>query len=144
MRIFLDTNVYIVGQLEQHSPENRILIWLEQNSRNPEIQVVISQELIDQVLRVGKRLKNKDWAAGIVAKIWHNLNHLFIAETNEMRQEAALLCTQQTIPAEDISIYVGAKFGRTDYFVSANRQLIKSIADFQCLTAEDFVTRFLP
>jgi hypothetical protein len=94
-------------------------------------------------LRIGKRVKNKDWGADVVAKIWRNLNYFFVIETDEMWQEVESIRTQQTIPTEDITVYVGAKLGRADYFVSANRELIRSTADFQCLTAEDFVNRFV-
>lgn len=143
MRLFLDTNVYIVGQLDAHSPENRILVWLEQNQNNPFVQVVISQELIEQILRVGKRVKNKDWASNIVNKIWQNLNYFFVCEDETFQSTVTAVKISHQIPAEDLIIYVSAKLGRADYFVSANRELIRSIADFHCCCAEDFVKKFL-
>ena len=62
MKIFIDTNVYIIGQLFPLSPEEKLLENLGFNGSNPLIntQNLISQELINQVLRVGKRVKNKD------------------------------------------------------------------------------------
>jgi len=73
-RIFLDTNVYIVGVANPTSAEWKILQWLGFESRRSEAaEVVISAEVIEQILRVAKRLKNKDWAGSVVARIWQNL-----------------------------------------------------------------------
>ena len=43
----------------------------------------------------------------------------------------------------DIEVYLTAKLGKTDCFVSSNRGLIKAIADFECLTAANFVDKYL-
>ncbi len=60
--IFLDTNVYLIGAVELDSAEGQILQWLGwENQSNDRVEVVISDELIDQISRVAKRLKNKDW-----------------------------------------------------------------------------------
>lgn len=62
-RIFLDTNVYIVGVADIESIEWRILQWLGFDGSQPaQAEVVVSAELIAQILRVGKRLYGKDWA----------------------------------------------------------------------------------
>lgn len=144
MKIFLDTNIYIIGQLFPSSPEEELLQYLgfygnnDQVDKSP-VNVIISQELINQILRVGKRLQDKDWASKLVDQIWCNLNCLFIPETSEMESEAIQLLKTKLIPSEDIFIYLTAKYGKADYFVSGNRELIKAIADFQCCTVEDFL-----
>ncbi len=145
MRIFLDTNIYIIGQLIPESAEEKLLKALGFYDQKflATIQVIISQELIDQILRVGKRLQGKDWSGQLVNQIWGNLNCLFIPETMEMQQEAEQLLQSKVIPSEDIFIYLTAKFGQADYFVSGNRELINTIADFECLTAKDFLDQCL-
>ena len=60
-----------------------------------------------------------------------------------MKNEANQLLVGKSIPSEDIYIYLTAKYGRADYFISSNRELIKSIADFECLTPETFVDKYL-
>lgn len=55
-RVFLDTNVYIVGAAIAHSPEAAILVWLSE-SKTP---VIVSKELIEQIARVARRLQGKD------------------------------------------------------------------------------------
>jgi len=67
--IFLDTNIFIFGALDPDSDENKILSVL-QKDRNPNrLSVIVSQELIDQILRVGKRLQNKNWASDLLARL---------------------------------------------------------------------------
>jgi predicted nucleic acid-binding protein len=144
MRIFLDTNIYIIGQLMPMSSEEKILTELGfyKTSYPLGIEVIISQDLLNQILRVGKRLQGKDWASKLVDQIWCNLNCLFIPETFEMQVEGQKILEANFIPSEDIFIYLTAKYGRADYFVSGNRELLKAIADFECLTPEDFITKY--
>ncbi|MBC6478699.1 MAG: hypothetical protein GDA56_13950 [Hormoscilla sp. GM7CHS1pb] len=61
-RIFLDTNIYILGQLNPASNEEAILkkIGFYDSQQQSSIQVIISQELSEQILRVCKRIQNKD------------------------------------------------------------------------------------
>ncbi|MFM7886842.1 MAG: hypothetical protein ACKPCM_09165 [Pseudanabaena sp.] len=59
--IFLDTNIFILGALDLESDESKILSILESDKNSDrQTKVIFSQELIDQILRVGKRLQNKD------------------------------------------------------------------------------------
>jgi len=94
-------------------------------------------------LRVGKRLQGKDWAAKTVAQIWQNLDCLFVPETNEMKAEAVQIIAEKLIPFEDVFIYLTAKYAEVDIFISENRELIKAIAGFECLTSEDFINKYL-
>jgi hypothetical protein len=102
-RIFLDTNIYIIGQLKPLSPAEQLLKWVGYYTTNnqSQIKVIISQELINQILRVGKRLKDKDWAAKTVAQIWQNLNCLFIPETDEMKTEASKMIAEKLVPLKN-------------------------------------------
>ena len=143
MKLFLDTNVYIVGQQIPDSPEDKILQWIGYYDGQCNAKTIISQELINQILRVGKRLQGKDWAAKIVTRIWVNLDCLFIPETEQLLTEAKQILANKTIPREDIFIYLTAKYGEADSFVSSNRELIRKIADFECLTSENFIQKYL-
>jgi predicted nucleic acid-binding protein len=144
-RIFLDTNIYIIGQLQSNSNEEKILSWLGfyQPLRKSDIQVIILQELINQILRVSKRVQGKDWGSKIVDQIWYNLNCLFIPETEEIKQEANQLLVNQLMPREDIYLYLTAKDGQADCFISGNKELIKTIADFECITADNFIKKYV-
>ncbi|MGK7944327.1 MAG: hypothetical protein AB4058_07645 [Microcystaceae cyanobacterium] len=144
-RVFLDTNIYIIGQLTPLPPSSQILNYLGyyDSSQSSSTQVILSQELIKQILRVGKRLQGKDWAAQIVDKIWQNFNCLFIPETGEMRAEANKIMANKVIPTEDILIYLTAKYGEADVFISENRELIKIIADFDCVSSQEFMKKYL-
>ena len=55
--IFLDTNVYLIGAVDLNSYEGQILQWLGWETQgNDGIEVVISDELIDQILPYGRYL----------------------------------------------------------------------------------------
>jgi predicted nucleic acid-binding protein len=119
-RIFLDTNVYIVGAADPSCPEGKILEFLgfeEKNENAPE--VVISKELVEQILRVGKRLKGKDWAGKLMARVWQNFNLVYVLlDAQEISEVEAL-----QIPREDIGVYLTAKQGKAECFVSSNHKL---------------------
>ena len=150
--IFLDTNVYIVGSALPDSPEARILRWLGYGQRisGPEpcrsrsATVVVSQPLFEQISRVARRLQDKDWAGEILGHLWQDLqlSYVLIDPDEQLALEATGI-----IPREDVSIYLSARNGLVDCFVSSNHELIKMIAEntgeFECLTPEAFVRRYL-
>ncbi len=145
-RVFLDTNVYIIGAALSDSPEARILRWTGYGQKAPgPVTVIVSQPLFAQISRVGKRLHGKDWGGEIIGHLWQDLqlNHVLIDSTEQLALEAT-----GVIPREDVSIYLSARNGAVDCFVSANHELIKMIVkntgEFECLTPEAFVRKYLP
>ncbi len=145
MRIFLDTNIYILGADDKESSEGQILTWLgfRQNIGGSN-EVIISQALIDEVTRVAKRLRNKDWSGELLGKICSNLNVRYVLID---RQAFATLEAQAVIPREDIGVYLTAQAGKADCFVSANHKLIRALVretkEFECLTPESFVSKYV-
>lgn len=144
-RIFFDTNVYIIGVADPESAEREILMWagFNGNNSNP-VEVVISEELLDQILRVSKRLKNKDWGSQIVARMWQNFNiYNVYLENDELANIEAL----GVIPREDVGVYLTASKGKSQCFVSSNHKLIKSLVketeEFECLTPQEFIKNYL-
>lgn len=140
-RVFLDTNVYIVGALDLDGPEGTILRFLGFENVNTDApEVVISTELVEQILRVGKRLQGKDWAGDLVARLWRNLNLVYVLLNSEDFAEVA---ARGLIPREDIGVYLTAKQGRAECFISANYKLIRAMVDktreFECLTPLEFL-----
>jgi predicted nucleic acid-binding protein len=131
-RIFLDTNVYIFGFDQSDNPEKQILSWLAQSDG---IVVLISSDLIEQIRRVAKRQLGKDKAGEILDQIWRNYPIEVVVLT--------VSPPGLTIPREDWEIYLTAKQGKADCFVSNNRELIRAIAAFECLTPEAFVKAYL-
>lgn len=143
--IFLDTNVYLIGATEPKSPEGIILRWLGWESRNSNsVTVVISEELIEQISRVAKRLINKDWSGEIIGRIWQNLKVCYV-QINDT--EYAEIEAVGTIPREDIGVYLTAKSGQSQCFISANHKLIKVLAketgEFECFIPSEFVNQYL-
>jgi predicted nucleic acid-binding protein len=141
--IFLDTNVYLIGAVDIESTEGQILQWLGWDfPGNYECEVVISKELIDQISRVAKRLKNKDLGGEIIGRIWQNFKVRYVQV-----DDSALAITeaQGIIPREDAGVYLTAKEGQAQCFVSANHKLIRILAqktgEFECLTPLEFIYR---
>ncbi|MGD1701414.1 hypothetical protein [Dapis sp. BLCC M229] len=106
-------------------------------------EIILSPELIDQIRRVGKYLWNKDKAGLVLGLIWSNLNIFYVTPDAEWRNLSKEINSTGNIPTEDIEVFLTAKFGSTDCFVSSNRKLIKAIADFECLTPDAFIKKYL-
>ncbi|GBF81511.1 hypothetical protein [Aphanothece sacrum] len=143
--IFLDTNVYLIGVIEPESSEWIILRWLGWEVPNSyAVRVIISEELIDQIARVAKRLKNKDLSGEIISRIWQNLkvDHVQLDDSELAKIEAVAV-----IPREDVGVYLTAKVGQAQSFISANHKLIKVLVketrEFDCFTPSEFVSRYL-
>ncbi|MEO0988080.1 MAG: hypothetical protein AAFY20_21455 [Cyanobacteria bacterium J06639_14] len=137
----MDTNVYIVGASDLDGSEGKILQFLGFEEANPDApEVVISKELVEQVLRVGKRLQGKDWASNLMARIWRNFKLVYVLLNDD---EFSAIAAQGLIPREDIGVYLTAKQGNAECFVSANYKLIRAMVDetedFRCLTPTEFV-----
>lgn len=140
-RIFLDTNIFIIGDADKESQESIILEAFGYRGKSPSFssEVIFSDELIDQIRRVSKYLYGKQQAGKILANLWHWLNIYYIPSTIDWKQDRLALIKQKTIPSEDIEIYLSAKYGQADCFVSGNRKLLTAIAEFYCLTPEEFI-----
>ncbi len=140
-RVIFDTNVPIVSALDRWSVERQVLNWL---AAQPDITILMSQELSDQILRVGKRVGGKDWAGWVHYMTWRNYTIEFV----EISQGVKELIEQSTdIPREDIAIFLTALVGKADCFISANHELVKKAAAiqdaFECLTADEFYRKYV-
>jgi hypothetical protein len=145
-RLCLDTNIYIIGTQDQDSDEAKILEAIGYYGKEYikiDAEIVLSPELIDQIRRVGKYLWNKDKAGLVLGIIWSNLNIYYVTPNHEWRNLHEEIRIKGNIPREDIEIFLTAKLGEADCFVSSNRQLIKNIADFKCLTPDIFVNQYI-
>ncbi|HAX78157.1 MAG TPA: hypothetical protein DCY88_20640 [Cyanobacteria bacterium UBA11372] len=144
-RVFFDTNVYIIGAADPNTYESRLLQWVGFGEEEPSsVEVVVSEELFDQILRVAKRLKNKDWGGELLGRIWQNLNVCYVLlDADEFSRVEAL----GIIPREDVGVYLTAKTGKAQCFVSSNHELIRALAEqtgeFECLNPEEFANKYL-
>ncbi|WP_048327217.1 hypothetical protein, partial [Crocosphaera watsonii] len=106
-------------------------------------EIIFSDELLDQIRRVSKYLYGKDQAGQLISNIWRWLDIFYVSSTTDWSEEKLSLIDSKIIPTEDIEIYLSAKYGQADCFVSGNRELLKAIADFECLTIDDFINKYL-
>ena len=139
-RLLLDTNVFIIGYLDLDSPEAKLL----EGIASLDIILIFSNDLEEQIRRVGRRLLNKDWVGQILFRIWHDYQIEYIQITPV---ELDHLDKVADIPREDVGIYLTAIRGQAQCFISANRQLLKDASAkqnlFECLRAEDFLVKYL-
>lgn len=149
--VFLDTNVYLVGMAYPESPEAEILHWAGFGSaEHPKgdepgpVEVIVSEEMFEQIRRVARRLRSKDWAGEILGHIWQEMQLRYVFLDPE---EVAALEGSGVIPREDVGIYLTAREGRAECFVSSNRELITTLAkksgEFECLGPGEFVKKYL-
>jgi predicted nucleic acid-binding protein len=144
-RLFLDTNVYLIGESNPDSQEAQILEWIGYREGKPStLEVVVSDELFRQISRVSRRLRGKDWGGEILARIWQNLRlrYVLLDEGDFPELEESGM-----IPREDIGVYLTARDGGAQCFISSNHELIAMLAektgDFECLTPSGFVEKYL-
>ena len=144
-RIFLDTNIFIIGDADRQSQESLILEALGYRGKLPilKVEIILSDELVDQIRRVSKYLYDKDKASQLISNIWRWFEIFYVPSTVDWDEEKSRLVNEKIIPSEDIEIYLSAKYGNANCFVSGNRRLINAIADFECLTADDFVKKYV-
>jgi predicted nucleic acid-binding protein len=142
--LFLDTNVFIIGFADSNSAEFKILQWAGIGQKKAaEVEIVVSAELLEQISRVAKRLENKDWSGQILGRIWRDLSlrYVVLDTTEFFKVEVA-----GSIPREDISVYLTAKTGKAECFISSNHELLRSIVkktgEFECLTPKQFVEKY--
>lgn len=144
-RVFLDTNVYIFGVADADSPEWTILQWAGygQDERGP-AEIVVSDELFTQILRVAKRIRGKDWGGQLLGRIWRDMRLRYVLLDEEKYR---MLEESGEIPREDVGVYLTARAGQAQYFVSSNRELVSILAaktgEFECLTADEFVQKYI-
>ncbi|OQY46410.1 MAG: hypothetical protein B6242_08080 [Anaerolineaceae bacterium 4572_78] len=139
-RVLLDTNVFIIGFLDNDSEEGKLLDFLASLSN---LTLIFSNELELQVRRVGKRLKNRDWVGLLLHYIWstYHVEYVYVHENDVKHVEKTT-----NIHREDVRIYLTALHGQVDCMISANRELLKeSMAHqnrFRCFDAMSFLNEF--
>lgn len=138
-RVMLDTNVYIEGYGDLTSPAAQIFRFL---NTHPDFRIVISHEILEEIRRVARRLKGKDWAGIILDHLWRNPS-LEVVILPAQRQEHWEQY-KPLVPSEDLDIVLTAILGRVDILVSNNRELLRSVENlaFRCLTPTEFLEQY--
>jgi len=144
-RVFLDTNVYLIGMAYPDGPEAEILRWAGFGQDEPgPVEIIASEEMFEQIRRVARRLRSKDWAGEILGHIWQDLQVRYVLLEPGV---IASLEASRFIPREDTGVYLTAREGQAQCFISSNRELITILAqktgEFECLTPSKFVEKYL-
>lgn len=127
------------------SAEATILDWAGFGSQpRADVVILVSDALFQQIARVARRVRSRDWAGEIIGHIWRNMIVDYVLlDVEEIRR----LEVEGGVPREDITVYLTALNGRADCFVSANHELVHALASqsgsFECLTPAQFVATYL-
>ncbi len=93
---------------------------------------------------MARRLRSKDWAGEILGRIWQDIQLRYVLLDP---REISALEELGAIPHEDVGVYLTAREGHAQCFVSSNRELITTLAqktgEFECLAPEQFVIKYL-
>jgi len=107
-RIVLDTHIFITETFDK--------------KYNKKIKLILSNEIVKQINRVAKRLRNKDFAGLLQYQIWSEFDIEFVSDglCEKLKKKY-----KGKVPRKDLGIFVTAVGGKTDYLVSDNREFIK-------------------
>ena len=136
-RATLDTNIFIDGFTDirkgTDSAEASVLKYLMKK----EVMLVFSDKLEEQILRVAKRIVNKDYAGLLRYFIWISFNIDYIS----VQKQSEVIEKYKDIPRKDLLIFLTARFGNANYLISNNRAFLKKAGGHrvECLTPEDFL-----
>lgn len=107
--------------------------------------ILLSEDLLDQIRRVARRVRGKDWAGEILTTIWINFSTEVVTLTPE--QVSGITERFPNIPAEDIGVFLTAELGQADVMVSDNRKFVRAAAAsqnlFTCLTVDEFLNQYI-
>lgn len=137
-KVVIDTNIFLIGFLDFVSGKKSVDADIIRAMLKREFILVLSKELEEQIARVGKRVKDKDWAGYIRSAIWSSAKISFVMIPEDVR----LMERYKEVPRKDLLIFLTALFGNADYLVSNNREFIRKTVntrEFQCLTPGEFV-----
>jgi len=98
-RIFLDTNVFIIGDADKESAEGLILESLGYRGKQPVLntEIIFSDELLDQIRRVSKYLYGKQQAGEIISNIWRWFNIFYVPTTFVWTEEKLRLINTKAL-----------------------------------------------
>lgn len=137
MKVVIDTNVYIVAALDLakgvDSAEVKII-----KAAGKKFRVVICKEIMEQIMRVAKRVGDKDLGSRLIAALWIDTSPIFVEVYDEV-----VKTYNNKIPRKDLAIFAAGLIAKADYLVSVDREFLRSAKNvqnmFKCVTPEEFV-----
>jgi len=137
MRVVIDANVYIVAALDlakgADSAEVKII-----KAAGKKFRVVICKEILEQIMRVAKRVGDKDLGSRLIAALWTDTSPVFVEVYDEV-----VKAYDNKVPRKDLAIFAAGLIAKADYLVSVDREFLKNAENaqnmFKCVTPEEFV-----
>ena len=137
MKVVIDTNVYIVAALDLAEGVNSAEVKTIK-AAGKKFKVVICKEILEQIMRVAKRVGDKDLGSRIIAALWTDTSPVFVEVYDEV-----VKAYEDKIPRKDLAVFAAGLIAKADYLVSVDREFLKSAKNaqnvFKCVTPEEFV-----
>lgn len=145
MRIVLDTSVFVPAFLdfaeESETPRAKIFRALQ----NKEHELVLSDKLESQILRVVNRVKDKDFAGLFRHVLWSDfsIKYVTIEEHQALRKK-----WRGKVPRKDLDIFITAIAGDANVLISEDESLVKKAKslskDLEVTGPQEFVKKHHP
>lgn len=137
MKVVIDANVYIVAALDlakgADSAEVRMI-----KAAGKKFRIVICKEILEQIMRVAKRVGDKDLGSRLIAALWTDTSPVFVEVYDEV-----VKAYDNKIPRKDLAIFAAGLIAKAEYLVSVDREFLKSAKNaqnmFKCVTPGEFV-----
>ena len=113
MKIVLDTNVFVSGVFFSGPPYQILRAW-----KNQELQIVVSQEILDEYYRVGEELSERFPGTDL-----NPILELVASKTELVK--AARLSEAVCDDPDDDKFFACAIGGKTEIIVSGDKHLLK-------------------
>ena len=137
MKVVIDANVYIVAALDlakgADSAEVRMI-----KAAGKKFRIVICKEILEQIMRVAKRVGDKDLGSRLIAALWTDTSPVFVEVYDEV-----VKAYDNKISRKDLAIFAAGLIAKAEYLVSVDREFLKSAKNaqnmFKCVTPGEFV-----
>jgi len=142
IRVVLDTNIFIKGAFHEESNKESAQLKSIHLGRNKKFKLILSGEIVEQINRVAKRLRGKDFAGLLQYHTWSDFDIEFVPDEVYKKLKKKY---KGKVPRKDLGIFVTAIGGEADYLVSDNRKFLRKASKqniFKCINPEEFVKGF--
>lgn len=143
MKAVLDTNIFIKAFLDLEKDLETPETGIFNNLKDKKFDLILSSELEEQVLKVVKKVKDKDFVGLFRFMLWTD----FQIEFTELKNKEELKKNYKEIPRKDLDIFLTAVEGNADFLVTNDREFkqeAKKIeTNFQVLSGKNFYKKHL-
>lgn len=138
MKLVVNTNVFIVGFLDLAERKESCEVQILRELKNRKHRLILSSNLEEQILRVARRVRSRDWVGLLRHVIWSDLEIKYAELNWELRRKY-----EDKVPRKDLGVFVTAIKGEADYLISNDEDFLEKASHaqqtFRCVTPSEFL-----